>query len=269
MTTTFGDLERGIKQKELAEVLARLGRKYLVFSGKGGVGKTTLSVNLAWLLARSGQRVGLLDVDLNGPDLGAALYMDAQVVADESGRLMPIQVIPGLWILTVQHLLAEKNQAVMWRGPRKMRAIIQFLGETAWPELDYFIIDCPPGTGDETLSVIHHIKDITALVVTTGHSLAIADAYKAVSCLKSSNTDIKGLVENQASLVCPDCGRTIELNPPENVQSLARETALNVLTRLPLDPKAAKLAEKSQKPLVEASPDSPLSLLIKNLALTL
>jgi Mrp family chromosome partitioning ATPase len=154
----------------------------------------------------------------------------------------------------------------MWRGPRKIRAIIQFLVETAWPELDYFLIDCPPGTGDETLTITHQIKDVTALVVTTGHPLAIADAYKAVNCLKIGQTKILGLVENQTVLICPDCGKHIDIFNPENVQTLAKNTDLSVLANLPLDPLASMMADIMQKPLVEASPDSPLTLKLINLA---
>ncbi|MDR2141229.1 MAG: Mrp/NBP35 family ATP-binding protein [Deltaproteobacteria bacterium] len=249
--------------------MARLGRKYLVFSGKGGVGKTTISANLAWHLARSGQRVGLLDIDLHGPDLAGALYLDAQLTADDRGRLLPIEAIPGLWVLTIQHLLTDESQAVMWRGPRKMRAIAQFLTDTAWPELDYFLIDSPPGTGDETLTIIQQIKDLTALVVVTGHRLAIADVSKAISCLNTSKTRILGLVENQSILICPECGQNIQIHDPENVAALAQKTGLKVLGRLPYDPKAARLAEKVQKPLVEACPQSPLSQGIKELAQSL
>ncbi|MDR1576802.1 MAG: Mrp/NBP35 family ATP-binding protein [Deltaproteobacteria bacterium] len=269
MPTTFEDLDRVIRRKEMDDVLARLGRKYLIFSGKGGVGKTTLSVNLAWTLARAGYRVGLLDVDLHGPDLAGALYLDAQLTADEQGRLIPIQAIPGLWVLTIQHLLTDENQAVMWRGPRKTRAIAQFIGETAWPELDYFLIDSPPGTGDETLTTVHHIKDLAAILVVTGHKLAINDAYKAITCLKRANANILGLVENQASLICPECGQDIEIHDPLNAQTLANKTELKFLARLPYDPKAALMAEKAQKPLVEAYPQSPLSERLRAFALSL
>ncbi|MDR2422860.1 MAG: Mrp/NBP35 family ATP-binding protein [Deltaproteobacteria bacterium] len=269
MTTTFGDLGRGIRQKELADTVARLGRKYLIFSGKGGVGKTTLAVNLAWVLAKSGRRVGILDIDLHGPDLAAALYLDANLTADDKGRLIPVEVIPGLWAMTVQYLLSDANQAVMWRGPRKIRAIAQFLGDTAWPELDYFFIDSPPGTGDETLGVVNMIKDLTALVVVTGHRLAIVDAHKAIGCLRQSNSKVLGLVENQASLVCPACGQAIPLNDPTKVESLASQTNLKILARLPYDPLAVAQAERAQMPLAEASPESPLTALLKELAQSL
>ncbi|MDR1395876.1 MAG: Mrp/NBP35 family ATP-binding protein [Deltaproteobacteria bacterium] len=266
MPTTFEDLDREIKRRELAAVLARLGRKYLIVSGKGGVGKTTAAVNLAWLLAGQGKRVGLLDIDLHGPDLAAALYCDSPITADGQGRLVPVEAAPGLYVLTIQHLLTDPRQAVMWRGPRKIRAIGQFLGETAWPELDYFLIDSPPGTGDEALTVINHIKDLTALVITTGHPLSISDVYKAVSCLKQSKTKILGLVENQSALICPECSRLIELYPPENVLTLAGETGLEVLARLPWDPAAARRAEEVRRPLAAACPDSPAALILKELA---
>ncbi|MDR1872176.1 MAG: Mrp/NBP35 family ATP-binding protein [Deltaproteobacteria bacterium] len=248
------------------EAIARLGRKYLIFSGKGGVGKTTIAVNLAWSLAKAGNRVGLLDIDLHGPDLAAALYLTARLTAGEDGRLLPVEVFPGLWALTAQYLLSSDGEAVIWRGPRKIRAIAQFLEDTAWPKLDYFIIDSPPGTGDETLTIINLIKDLTALVVVTGHPLAIIDVHKGVTCLKQAKAKILGLVENQAGLICPACGETIATYPPENVQNLALKTDLPIIARLPGDPKATLMAESAQRPLVAAAPASLLALALQELA---
>jgi Mrp family chromosome partitioning ATPase len=269
MPTTFDDLGREIQRKEMAETVARLGRKYLVMSGKGGVGKTTIAVNLAWLLAKAGRRVGLLDIDMHGPDLAAALHRNARLTADAKGRLLPVEIFPGLWALTVQYLLDDESQAVMWRGPRKIRAIAQFLGDVAWPDLDYFFVDSPPGTGDETLAILNMIKDLTAVVVATGQRLAIADAHKSISCLKQANAKILGLVENQAGLICPACGQLAPLYDPESAEELARETGLKILARLPFDPKAVAEAEKAQKPLAEACPASPVTALLWDLALTL
>jgi Mrp family chromosome partitioning ATPase len=157
----------------------------------------------------------------------------------------------------------------MWRGPRKIRAIAQFLGETAWPDLDYFIIDTPPGTGDETLAIVNMVKDLSALVVVTGHPLAIADAHKAIDCLIRAKAKIHGLVENMAGLICPSCGRTTLLHDPENAQKLANQTDLKLLARLPYDPHGAFLAERARKPMAEANPDSTLSTLTRELALRL
>jgi Mrp family chromosome partitioning ATPase len=238
----------------------------LILSGKGGVGKTTLTVNLAWELARQGFKVGLLDIDFHGPDLGEALYLKADIKVDDRGKLLPVLATPNLWVLTVQHLLAQPDDAVMWRGPRKMRAILQFLSDTSWPELDYFFVDSPPGTGDETLTIIGHIPDIKALVVCTGHSLAISDVTKAINCLKQKSVDIFGLLENMGSLICPKCHEEILLYEGKEVLNLAQKCGISLLASFPLDPKAVRIADEIRKPLVEAAPDSIFSEKIRDLS---
>jgi Mrp family chromosome partitioning ATPase len=266
MITTLGNLDQRLREKEMLATLGRLGRKYLILSGKGGVGKTTLSANLAWVKAKAGFRVGLLDIDLHGPDLAGALYHEAGVTVDAQGHLIPSQPIENLWVLTLQNLLEGKQEAIMWRGPRKMRAIIQFIGETAWPELDYFFIDSPPGTGDEMLTVLRNVPDVRAVVVSSGHRMALADVAKALDCLKICGTSVAGLVDNLSVMICPDCGGRIVLHNPDSTEAMAKEAGLPFLGSLVMDPAAVKAAELSQKPLVEASPDSPLAAAIMMLA---
>jgi Mrp family chromosome partitioning ATPase len=251
----------------MAVTLGRLGKKYLVLSGKGGVGKTTVAVNLAWLKAKAGHSVGLLDIDLHGPDLAGALYLgEAKITADERGRLVPVEARENLWVLTVQNLLGRKEEAVMWRGPRKMRAIIQFIGETAWPELDYFFIDSPPGTGDESLTVVNNIPDVKALVVSTGHPMALSDVAKALDCLKITNTEVFGLIDNLSSLICPECGKQTPLYGRGGAEELAARMGVPFLVSLPMDPSASIAADEAKLPLVEAVPDGPLSRKLRELA---
>lgn len=259
MITTLGELTQSLREKETDETIARLGRKFLILSGKGGVGKTTLAVNLAWAKAKAGFRVGLLDVDLHGPDLASALYCDARLEVDERGRLIPASPAKNLWILTLQHLLERRDEAIMWRGPRKMRAIIQFIGETAWPDLDYFFIDSPPGTGDETLTVIKRIPDIRPIVVSTGKAMALSDVAKALDCLSVCGVKPLGLIDNLSTLICPDCGREVEIGDPEATKFLAEKLGIPFLASLPMDPAAAKAADQAGKPLVEAAPESGLA----------
>jgi Mrp family chromosome partitioning ATPase len=267
MTTTLGTLDQRLREKEMAATLDRLGRKYLVLSGKGGVGKTTIAVNLAWLKAKAGYRVGLLDIDLHGPDLSGALYLQGRKMsADDRGHLVPIEARPGLWVLTVQHLLDRQQEAVMWRGPRKMRAIIQFISQTAWPQLDYFFIDSPPGTGDETLTVIKNVPDLKALIVSTGHSLAVSDVGKALDCLKTCGTEVFGLIDNLSSLICPHCGVETPLYGLGGAEQLAKDTQIPYLTALPMDPVASQAADLARQPLVEAAPESPLTAKLAALA---
>jgi Mrp family chromosome partitioning ATPase len=266
MTTTLGTLDQRLREKEMLTTVKRFGKKYLIVSGKGGVGKTTLAVNLAWAKAAAGFRVGLLDIDLHGPDLADALYLDAQLKVDENKHLIPIEAAPNLWVLTVQHLLSRKNEALMWRGPRKMRAIIQFIGESAWPELDYFFIDSPPGTGDEMLTVIRNIDDLKAVVVSTGHKMAISDVAKVIDCLKICNTEIHGLVDNFSSLICPDCGKQVPLFDRDSSLNLAAEAQVPFLGSLVMEPAAAMAADQAKKPLVAAAPESLLAKQITALA---
>jgi Mrp family chromosome partitioning ATPase len=269
MPTTLGTLDQRLREKEMLATISKLGRKYLVVSGKGGVGKTTLAVNLAWLKAKAGFRVGLLDIDLHGPDLVGALYLgESRLGVDERGFLIPHQVKADLplWVLTVQQLLDRQQEAVMWRGPRKMRAIIQFINQTAWPELDYFFIDSPPGTGDETLTVIKNIPDLKALVVSTGQSMSISDVAKALDCLSTCGTEVAGLVDNLSSLICPECGQETPLYGRGGTQQLASQLNLQCLASLPMDPKAALAADEARRPLVESAPTSQLTIKLKELA---
>jgi Mrp family chromosome partitioning ATPase len=266
MITTLGELDQRLREREFKETLGRLGRKYLILSGKGGVGKTTLSVNLAWAKARAGYKVGLLDIDLHGPDLAAALYFNARLEVDPQGRLVPSSPAPNLWALTLQNLLERDSEAVMWRGPRKMRAIIQFIGETAWPELDYFFIDSPPGTGDETLTVLRQLPDVKALVVSTGQAMALSDVAKALDCLSVVGSGVAGLVDNLSTLICPGCGEAIDIADPGATKALAESLSLPFLGALPQEPAAARLADQARKPVVEAAPDSRLAQAILELA---
>jgi Mrp family chromosome partitioning ATPase len=266
MITTLGELDQSLRERGVKEAIGRLGKIYLILSGKGGVGKTTLAVNLAWAKVMAGHRVGLLDVDLHGPDLAAALYCDAKLEVDEGGRLVPASPRKNLWVLTLQHLLERGNEAVMWRGPRKMRAIIQFIGETAWPELDYFFIDSPPGTGDETLTVLKRMPEARPLVVSAGQQMALSDVAKAIDCLSVCGVKPYGLIDNLSALICPGCGELVEIGDKNATRLLAEKLGLPFLASLPMDPAAAKAADSAQKPLVEAAPSSGLAKAILDLA---
>lgn len=266
MITTIGDLDRRLRQEELREKLRRLGKKYLVMSGKGGVGKTTVAASLALAKARKGKRTGILDIDFHGPNIPGALYLEGRVTADGDGKLIPVRHSENLSVLSLQHLLTDPNEAVLWRGPRKMRAITQFLSDAAWPELDYFFIDSPPGTGDEALTAARNIPDLSAILVTTGQSLSLADAAKAVSYLRSLSVNITGIVDCLGVMICPRCGEEIVLYGEDGARDLAKRENIPLLGRLPLDPEAQKLAEALKKPILEAAPESPFAAALEALA---
>jgi Mrp family chromosome partitioning ATPase len=266
MLTTLGDLDQRLRERNTLTKLSRMGKKYLVMSGKGGVGKSTLAVGIALAKAMEGKRTGLLDIDFHGPNVAGALFLEDKVTVNDLGKLTPILARPNLHVLSVQSLLENPNDAVLWRGPRKLRAIAQFIGEADWPELDYFIIDSPPGTGDEALSAAKTIPNLKGVLVTTGHSLSLSDAAKAAGFLKTVGMELFGVVDSLGSLVCPDCHKEIVLFDKEKAQSFAQSLNSNVLARIPMDIEALRLSERQRKPVLEAAPESILSKKILELA---
>ncbi|MDR1082010.1 MAG: Mrp/NBP35 family ATP-binding protein [Deltaproteobacteria bacterium] len=266
MITTLGDLDKSLNRRDADLWLARTGKKYLVMSGKGGVGKTSVCVNLALAKAAEGARVGVLDIDFHGPDVAGALFVDARVEADGRDRLVPVRARENLHVLTVQHLLSDPDEAVMWRGPRKIRAIEQFVADAAWPELDVFMVDSPPGTGDEALAAFRTIPGLEAILVTTGHSLSLADAAKAASFVAAAGGRLAGIVDSMCSLVCPRCGGETPLYPPGAVEEFAARRHVPVLARLPWDLEAQRLSEAVRKPMAEAAPGSLFARGIRELA---
>lgn len=263
---TMSDLEKALKRKALADRLGRIGRKYLVMSGKGGVGKTTLAVNLAAAKALSGARVGLLDIDLHGPSVALALGLTGRPLgSDEEGRLTPLTLEPGLKVVTIQGLLKSQDEAVIWRGPKKIRAIRQFFSEVAWDDLDYLFIDAPPGTGDESLTALEMLADVRPLVVTSGSRLSIGDVAKALNFIKIVERETFGLIDNQSWYVCPVCGQETAIHDRLAAARLAGEFDLPLLASLPLALEVAHSAEEG-RPLVWSQPGHVFSGMVAELA---
>jgi len=261
----MGELEQARHRKELADALAAIKNKYLVMSGKGGVGKTTVAVNLAAAKAAEGKAVGILDVDLHGPSVAVALGLEGSLGTNEKGKLVPADLDYGLKAVSIQGLLKRPDEAVIWRGPKKVRAIEQFFSEVAWGELDYLFIDAPPGTGDESLTVLRVLSDVKPLVVTSGSRLSIADVAKALNFLKLTKRPAMGLIDNQSHYICPKCGLETAIHKREAVKRLAEESGVELLASLPLDLDAAAAAEEG-RPLVWSRPGHPFSRLMINLA---
>jgi len=265
---SLDDLDRSRRNQELARVLSRIDRKYLIMSGKGGVGKTTLAVNLAAAKAAEGARVGVLDVDLHGPSVALALGLNQRLELNADNQLIPAVTDHGLKVVSVQGLLAERDEAVIWRGPKKIRAIRQFFSEVDWGELDYLFIDAPPGTGDEPLTVLQTLTDVRPLMVTSGSRLAIGDVAKALNFLKKMKRPAIGLIDNQSWYVCPNCGFETEIHNRQAPRRLAEDLGLPLLASLPMDLEAARSAEEGW-PLVWSRPDSPfarqISVLLKEI----
>jgi len=235
------------KQQQEAEIkntLSKIKYKLIVMSGKGGVGKTSVSVNLAIALAKKGYQVGIMDVDLHGPDVPRMLGLQGEVTASkESAKLIPMRYSDNLKAISMECFMPNKDDAVIWRGPLKHSAINQFITDIDWGELDFLIVDSPPGTGDEPLSVVQTISDAKAVVVTTPQEVALSDVRKSINFCKKVNTDIVGMVENMSGYVCPHCGETADLFGTGGGEATANQFNINFLGKIPFDPKIVKAGD--------------------------
>ncbi|WMW64854.1 iron-sulfur cluster carrier protein MrpORP [Nitratidesulfovibrio liaohensis] len=215
----------------------RVGAKLVVLSGKGGVGKSTVAVNLAVGLARTGRKVGLLDVDVHGPSVPRMLGLGrARPVAGE-GWMAPVSAGPNLRVMSLGFFLPDPEVPVIWRGPVKMGMVRQFLVDVRWGDLDVLVVDCPPGTGDEPLSVLQLLgPDAHAVIVTTPQGVAVDDVRRSVGFCRQLRNPILGIVENMGGYVCPKCGELTPLFPAGGGEQLARETGVPFLGSIPLHP---------------------------------
>jgi len=224
--------------------LARIKNKIIVMSGKGGVGKTSVSVNLSIALAEKGFKVGLMDVDIHGPDIPRMLGLKGMLSVNENRKLQPLKFSENLSAVSIESLLPDKDDAIICRGPVKHSAIRQFIGEADWGDLDYLIIDCPPGTGDEPLTVAQLIKDACAVIVTTPQKVALADVRKSINFCKTLKMDILGIVENMSGYVCPHCGETSNIFGSGGGEETASLLTLNFLGKIPMDPNMVKCGDE-------------------------
>ncbi|MGD9384643.1 MAG: Mrp/NBP35 family ATP-binding protein, partial [Desulfobacterales bacterium] len=204
--------------------LKKIKKKFVVLSGKGGVGKTSTSVNLAMALAKEGFNVGIMDVDLHGPDVPRMLGLKGMLGLSKNNKLDPMRYSDNLKAISIESLIASKDDAVIWRGPLKYSAIRQFIGEVEWGELDFLIIDSPPGTGDEPLTVAQTISDARAIIVTTPQEVALADVRKSINFCRTLKMEIFGLIENMSGFTCPHCNKMVELFGTGGGEKTARET---------------------------------------------
>ena len=249
--------QREQEEAELRARMGQIGRKLLVLSGKGGVGKSTVAANLAIALAQAGRKVGLLDVDLHGPSIPKILGLEGERLGpDPSGGIAPIRVSENLSVVSVGLLLGSASDAVIWRGPMKHNVIRQFLKDVVWGQLDYLVIDSPPGTGDEPLSVAQLVgAGAWAVVVTTPQDLAIADVRRSVSFCRALGLRVAGIIENMSGLVCPHCGKQVDVFKVGGGERLAAEMGVPFLGRVPLDPEIVKSGDAGT-PFAESLDDS-------------
>ncbi|MCP4579891.1 MAG: Mrp/NBP35 family ATP-binding protein [Deltaproteobacteria bacterium] len=234
---TPGDFERNEQDKLIADRLARVGRKILVMSGKGGVGKSTMAAYLALLLSQKGKKVGLMDVDLHGPSIARLMKVEGGFDLSQQGVVKPYAFSEYLSIVSLAMMLGEKDMAVIWRGPMKISAIRQFVSDIEWGDLDFLLVDSPPGTGDEPLTVAQTIPDAEALIVTTPQEISLADVRKSINFCRQVNIKIFGVVENMSGQLCPHCGQQVPLFGQGGGEKMAREMDVPFLGRIPADAK--------------------------------
>ena len=216
--------------------LDKIKNKIVVMSGKGGVGKTSTSVNLSIALAKKGHNVGIMDVDLHGPDVPRMLGLDGMPEVNQNRKLSPMNYSDNLKAISIESFTPGKDDAIIWRGPLKFSAIRQFIADVDWGNLDFLVIDSPPGTGDEPLTVAQNIADAKAVIVTTPQEVALADVRKSINFCKTVNMEIFGLVENMSGLSCPHCNQMIELFGSGGGERTAKEMGIQFLGSIPFDP---------------------------------
>lgn len=244
--------------KQIKENMAQIKNKILVMSNKGGVGKSTTSVNLAYSLSRKGYNVGLLDADLHGPSTVKMLNLEKSQLSMENNMIIPVRATENLSVISMSMVLEDKDAPVIWRGPLKITAIKQFLGEVKWGALDYLIIDSPPGTGDEPLTVIQLIPEMAgAIIVTTPQLVSLIDVKKGINFLKQLNIPIYGVLENMSYLICPHCGNSINIFGPSHSEEVSKEMEIDFLGKIPLEPKVSEQSDNGTPFITEI--DTPSS----------
>jgi ATP-binding protein involved in chromosome partitioning len=215
-------------------------------SGKGGVGKSSIAAYLAVVLANKGYKVGLLDVDLHGPSIPRMLGVNGNILPSEQpGKVLPVHLMPNLYVLSIETLMGpDKDAATIWRGPIKIGVIRQFISDIEWSDLDYLVIDSPPGTGDEPLTVAQTIPDAKALIVTTPQEVSLADVRKSINFCRQVNMAILGIVENMSGFICPHCGERTDLFKAHGGETMAAKENLKMLARLPIEPEVVRRGDE-------------------------
>jgi Mrp family chromosome partitioning ATPase len=238
-------------RRKLQARLCRIQRKIIVVSGKGGVGKSTVVVNLVVSLAQHGSRVGLLDVDIHGPSIPTMLGLEQASPGGENGQMLPVEA-GGLKVMSLGFFLRHPDEAVIWRGPLKMTAIKQFLRDVVWGDLDFLVVDSPPGTGDEPLSVCQLLGRVDgAVIVTTPQRVAAVDVRKSISFCRELRVPVIGVLENMSGFVCPRCGELTPILRSGGGRRIALDMGVPFLGAVPIDPDIAACCDEG-RPFLQA-----------------
>lgn len=242
------------QDRRIEERLKQIKNRIAVFSGKGGVGKTTVAVNLSYALIKKNKKVGLLDSDITGPNVPKMVGAENPPGVDESSNQITPQVKNGLQIISIAPMVPSESP-VIWRGPLRSGAISQFLADVVWGELDYLLADLPPGTGDEVLTVGQKMKPQMAIVVTTPQEVSLIDCRRAVNMAKKMNIEKIGVVENMSGLICPHCEKMIDIFDFGGGENMAKEMGVEFLGRIPMEIETRKACDNG-KPVVLNAPES-------------
>ncbi len=225
------------QQERLRKRMGQIAHTIAVLSGKGGVGKSTIAANLAVSLAAGGRRVGLLDADMHGPSVPKIFNLEGHPAISDGEWIRPVAYGERLKMMSVGFMLPERDEAVIWRGPLKMNVLRQLLADVEWGELDFLIVDLPPGTGDEPLSICELIPEADgAIVVTTPQELSLCDVRKCISFCRKLELPVLGVVENMSGLLCPHCGKKVEIFGEGGGEAMAAQMGVPFLGRIPIDP---------------------------------
>jgi Mrp family chromosome partitioning ATPase len=259
--------QQELQDKQIEQRMALIGKKIIIMSGKGGVGKTTVTVNLANALVDKGYKVGILDADLHGPNVAKMLGCEENTLESPDGKtIVPVKVRENLFVISLSFAIQDSGAPIIWRGPMKIAAIKQFIGDVDWGPMDYLLIDTPPGTGDEQLTAIQSIAGMTgSVIVTTPQEVALLDARKSINFSKKLNVKVLGIVENMSGLVCPGCGDIIPLFGMGGGAKLATEEKVPYIGRIPIEINLRE-NEDSGKSTLKMNPDSDSTKALRDIA---
>jgi Mrp family chromosome partitioning ATPase len=239
---TWEEQKRIVKEK-----LKPIKHKIFVLSNKGGVGKSSIAVNLAVALAQDKYQVGLLDADLHGPSIAKMLRIEGQTLRGSGNKIIPFPIYPNLKVVSIALLFESPDSPLIWRGPLKMKALQQFLGDVEWGELDYLIVDLPPGTGDEPLSICQFIPEADGgVVVTTPQDIALLDSRKCISFLRALKIPVLGILENMTEFICPHCGKKTELFGSGGGEKASREMKVPFLGKIPFEKRIVESTDEGR-----------------------
>ncbi len=263
------DVDAVRERSMLTNNLRAIDHKIMIMSGKGGVGKSSLAANIAVGLSLKGKQVGLMDIDIHGPSIPKIVGLEGAPLEQAEDGLMPVAYSNNLKVMSVGFLLHDQKDAVIWRAPLKHSLIKQFLTDVSWGKLDYLIVDCPPGTGDELISITQLLTGSDgAVIVTTPQDVALNDVRKSITFCRQVNVPIIGLVENMSGFVCPDCGKIVDIFKTGGGETMATEMEVPFLGRIPIDPQVVECSDRGT-PFLQYSADSRTTMALDSIINTI